>query len=427
MKDSQIEYPTQRKGVSVQDTLTTVDAIGRLLTESAFELQPLLNEIVSLTAQEMKLKASALRLIEEGTGELVLSAVHGLSERFLSEGPRFDNQSRFKRFIANGGVLKVADVRDEPDLNFSEAALAEGICSMLAVGLYQDGELAGALSVYTSNYHDFTDREIQNLSVIANQVAIAIKIARLYEAEAEKDRLQRELLLAAEIQRKVLPSRNPQIPGFEFATFYEAWEEIGGDFFDFIELPHGNLGIAVGDVSGKGIWAALLMFVVRTALRAHAEHEYAMREIMSWVNKSLYADTEAEQFATLAYGVLNVPDRRFTYVNASHVPPLLVRKGRIYPLEKGGLPVGITPKANYDEEVVQLESSDVLVFYSDGYTEVFSADDEMFGDARLWNCILENAHEPPERLIQLIEAELHGFLGSSDQGDDRTLVVMRVE
>ncbi|HUF08693.1 MAG TPA: SpoIIE family protein phosphatase, partial [Rhodothermales bacterium] len=343
MEERQISSSVSRRAVNVQDTLSTVDAIGRLLTDAAFDLNPLLNEVVRLAAQEMGLRASALRLIDEESGELVLRAVHGLSERFLSEGPRFDNQSRFQRFIANGGILKVADVREEPDLNFSEAALAEGICSMLAVGLYKDGDLVGALSVYTSEFHDFTDAEIQNLGVIANQVSIAIKIARLHEAEAEKDRLQRELVLAAEIQKKVMPSAAPNIPGFEIASLYEPWEEIGGDFFDFISLPHGNLGIAVGDVSGKGIWAALLMFVVRTALRAHADYEYAMREIMSRVNKLLHDDTEAEQFATLVYGVLNVPDRVFTYVNASHPPPLLVRDGRMHPLETGGLPVGILP------------------------------------------------------------------------------------
>jgi len=425
LEEGQISLSVPRRAVNVQDTLSTVDAIGRLLTDAAFDLKPLLNEVVRLAAQEMGLRASALRLIDEESGELVLHAVHGLSERFLSEGPRFDNQSRFKRFIANGGILKVADVREEPDLHFSEAALAEGICSMLAVGLYKDGDLVGALSVYTSEFHDFTDAEIQNLGVIANQVSIAIKIARLHEAEAEKDRLQRELILAAEIQKKVMPSAAPDIPGFEIASLYEPWDEIGGDFFDFISLPHGNLGIAVGDVSGKGIWAALLMFVVRTALRAHADYEYAMREIMSRVNKLLHADTEAEQFATLVYGVLNVPDRVFTYVNASHPPPLLVRDGRLHPLEKGGLPVGILPKAKYEEEVVKLETDDVIVFYSDGYTEVFDDNDEMFGDDRLRQCVLENAHGSPSDLIREIEVALQTFLADSEHGDDRTLVVLR--
>lgn len=412
---------------SARDALTTVEAISRLLTESAFELEPLLNEIARLTAEEMRLKASALRLLDEESGELILSAVYGLSDRFLSEGPRFDGESRFQRFIANGGVLKVVDVRDEPDLNFSEAALAEGIYSMLAVGLYEDGSLVGALSVYTSTYHDFTETEIQNFNVIANQVSIALKLARLHESAAQKDKLERELALAGEIQTRVLPAKPPRVPGFEIAMFYESWEEIGGDFYDFIELPMGNVGVAVGDVSGKGIWAALLMFVVRTALRAHAEHEYAMREIMSRVNRSLNADTDAEQFATLAYGVLNVPKRIFTYVNASHPPPLLIREGELFALEKGGLPVGILPDAEYEEEFFQLEHDDLLVFYTDGYTEVFNEADEMFGDARLRDCVLQHADRSPSQIISVIEDDIRDFLGDSEYGDDRTLVVIRVK
>jgi sigma-B regulation protein RsbU (phosphoserine phosphatase) len=417
----------ERTESTAQEALTTIDAIGRLLTESAFELTPLLDKIVRLTAEEMRLKASALRLLDEESGELVLEAVFGLSERFLAEGPRFDNQSRFQRFIANGGILKVTDVRNEPDLLFTEAAVAEGIRSSLAVGLYEDGDLIGALSVYSSTTRDFTAAEIRNFRVIANQVSIAIKLARLHESEAEKDRLEGELALAAEIQKRVLPSQAPHVPGFEIAAFYEPWEEIGGDFYDFIELPVGNLGIAVGDVSGKGIWAALLMFAVRTALRAYAEHEYAMREIMSRVNKLLHADTEAEQFATLAYGVLNVPKRIFTYVNASNPPPLLVRGGKLFPLEKGGLPVGILPEAKYEEEFFQLENDDLIVFYSDGYTEVFNEDDEMFGDARLRECILKNADLTPTELIRIIDQDVSTFLGDSEHGDDKTLVVLRVE
>jgi len=394
---------------------------------SDFDLDVMLEHIARLTAAEMGLKASALRLIDEETGELYLVAVHGLSDRFLSEGPRFDNQSRFRRFIANGGVLKVADAAKEPDLNFSEAALQEGICSMLAVGLWEDNELVGALSVYTSQYRDFSEVEVQNLMVIANQVSIALKLARLHEAAAERDRLERELALAAEIQMKVLPSSPPNIPGFDIASSYDSWDEIGGDFFDFMYLPAGNLGIAVGDVSGKGIWAALLMFVVRTSLQAHAEHEYAMREVMARVNRSLHEDTEAEQFATLVYGVLNVPERVFTYVNASHPPPILVRAGRGFPLEVGGLPVGILPKTDYQEEVIQLESGDVIVFYSDGFTEVFNNDDEMFGDERLRRCIIDNAHLEPAEIVRVIEETIDAFLLDSEQGDDRTLVVLRTK
>ncbi len=224
-----------------------------------------------------------------------------------------------------------------------------------------------------------------------------------------------------------MPAEAPQIPGFKIACGYTPWEETGGDFFDFIELPGGNLGIAVGDVSGKGIWAALLSLEVRTALRAHAEHEYAIGEIISRVNQTLYRDTEAEQFATLSYGVLNETTRMFTYVTALCPPPIVVRDGAITELDTGGLAVGILPDQEYAQARLQLEPGDLLVMYSDGYSEIFNEDDEMFGDERVRDCVLAKAHLDPEDLIEELEAEIEGFLRGSDHGDDRTIVVVAIE
>ncbi len=416
---------------SPSGALATVDYISGLLTASRFDLDQLLQEVVRTTTLHMNLKAGAVRLIDAETGELVIHAVHGLSDEFLSLSPRFDVQSRFHRLIANGGVLQVEDLNSEPDLDFTEAAGKAGIASLLAVGLYGDDELIGALSVYTRKRHAFTVGEVDSLHAIANQVSLAIKLARLYEVEAEKERLEHELSLAAEIQKRVLPAEAPQIPGFKFACRYTPWEETGGDFYDFIELPAGNLGIAVGDVSGKGIWAALLSFEVRTALRAHAEHEYAIGEVIAHVNQSLYRDTEAEQFATLSYGVLNQTSRLFTYVTALCPPPILVRDGAITELDTGGLAVGVLPDQEYDQALLQLEPGDLLVMYSDGYSEIFNEADEMFGDERVQDCILAtalaNPDQDPDVVIEKLEAEIEGFLQGSDHGDDRTIVVLAVE
>ncbi len=411
--------------------LATVDYISGLLTASGFDLNQLLQEVVRTTALHMDLKASAVRLIDTETGELVIHAVQGLSDEFLSLSPRFDIQSRFRRLIANGGVLQVEDLSKEHDLDFIEAAETAGISSLLAVGLYENGELIGALSVYTRKRHAFTSTEVDSLRVIANQVSLAIKLARLYEVEAEKERLEHELSLAAQIQKRVLPAEAPEIPGFKFACRYIPWEETGGDFYDFIELPGGNLGIAVGDVSGKGIWAALLSLEVRTALRAHAEHEYSIGEIIARVNQTLYRDTEAEQFATLSYGVLNQTTRMFTYVTALCPPPILVRDGTITELDTEGLAIGVLPDQKYDQALLQLEPGDLLVMYSDGYSEIFNEDGEMFADGRVQDCVLAtalaNPDQDPDVVIEKLEAEIEGFLQGSDHGDDRTIVVVAVE
>ncbi|MGD8414193.1 MAG: SpoIIE family protein phosphatase [Candidatus Latescibacterota bacterium] len=425
LEDRPDTFPDDQATAST--ALATVDYLSGLLTASEFDVNQLLDEAVRVTAEHMKLKASAIRLIDPSSGELVVHAVYGLSDWFLSEGPRYGMESRFRRLIDNGGVLQVENVAHEPDLRFSEAALREGIHALLAVGLVADGALIGALSVYSAEPHRFTQTQIESMRAIANQVSVAIELARLHKVQGEKGRLERDLELAGEIQKRVLPADAPKIPGFTVACHYEPWEQVGGDFYDFIELPLGNVGIVVGDVSGKGIWASLLSFVARTAVRAHAEHEYSIGEIVARVNQTLYEDTKAEQFATLAYGVLNVADKMFTYVTALCPPPLLVRNGKITELDTDGLAVGVLPNQKYRQSFFRFAPGDLLVMYSDGYSEVFNEDGEMFGDERVARCILKNAQQAPRRLIEELEAEIESFLDGSDHGDDRTIVVVAAD
>lgn len=413
--------------IVAHEGLIALDAISQLLTISAFDLDKLLDEIVRTTAERLQVKASALRLVDVQTGRLVLKAVYGLSRQFLNEGPAFDTESRFQQLIRNGGKLEILDVSQEPDLHFSKASLTEGICSLLAVGLYQDDEVIGALSVYTEVPHHFAEPEVRTLRVMANQAVVALQLAHLHKAQMEKDWLVRELDLAANIQARILPTRMPILEGMRLAGWGRPWTQVGGDLYDFMELPEGNLGIAIGDVSGKGVPAALLMFTVRMALRAHVEHEYAVREIMRRVNRALYRDTQAEQFATLFYGVLNVPGRVFTYVNASHNPPLLFRDDEIIPLEVGGLPVGMFAEEVYEEEAVQLMAGDLLVFYTDGYTDVSGADGDIFGEERLYACLRAHRHDEPEQIIRALEQKVSAFIHASDHGDDRTMVVLKID
>jgi len=421
-----MQHPSDSQ-TAAQEGLVALDMISQLLTTSAFDLDRLLTEIVRTTAKRMRVKASALRMLHEETGELALTAVYGLSPTFLSEGPVFDTQSRFQQLIENGGVLEILDVSREPDLRFSQAVLAEGIASLLAVGLYQDDKIIGALSVYTDAPQHFSDPAVRTLRVIANQASVAVQLARLHQAEMEKDQLEWELTLAGEIQAGVLPKQMPAFGGMRIAGWSEPWQQVGGDFYDFIELPEGNLGIVIGDVSGKGIPAALLMFTVRMAVRAHVEHEYALREIMRRVSRALYRDTQPEQFATLFYGVLNLPNRVFTYVNASHNPPLIFRGDQVLSLEVGGLPVGLLPDLRYEEAAVQLLPGDLLVFYTDGYTDIAGENNEFFGEERLRRCLQQHRHEDPEQIIQALEKVATTFISTSDHGDDRTMVVIKVD
>lgn len=410
----------------IRDELVAIDEVSKLLTASELDPYALLDEIVRTTAREMGMKASALRLIDEEIGELVIKAVYGLSPEFLGEQSIVDTRRRFHRMIENDGIIMIGDVRSDPDFSLSKAAETEGICSLLAVGLYRDGKTVGALSVYTDAPHVFTISEVQALRVIANYGSVALELANLHESRMEKEWLERELELAAEIQRTVLPERMPVVPGYDIAGRSDSWEDIGGDFFDFIELPEDNLGIALGDVSGKSVPAALLMFTVRTALRAHAEHEYGIAEIIRRVNHALCRDTKTEQFATLFYGVLNVSNQLMTYVNAGHNPPLLFRRDKIILLKAGGSPVGMLETSRYGQEVIGLDKGDVLVMYTDGYAEITGYEDEGLDDEPFVRVLRANLHRDAEGLIVAVESALGEKLDRADHGDDRTMVVVKV-
>lgn len=415
----------EHRGVP-QEQLSVLDAISHLLTVSNFDLNTLLNEICRITTQELGVKACTIRLLDEDTGEMVLKAVYGLSLEYLSKGPVIAARSAFREVIERGEVSQIVDVSRDPRLQYSEEAIAEGICSRLTVGLFRDGRAFGALSVYTDRPHEFSGDEIETFQTIANQAAVAVHLARLYQERMEIRRIEQELAIAAEIQANLMPKLAPEIEGIAIAGWTRACEEVGGDFYDFIDLPYTNVGIAIGDVSGKGIPAALLMATARTALRVQAENVYAMREVIGRVNRALCRDTRPEEFATLFYGVLDARARVLTFVNAGHNFPLLFRGDGVIPLKTGGVPVGLFPEATYKEEPVRLQAGDLLVLYTDGFTEVTDRSGEQFGEERLVQAIREHRHLDPEDLVRRLDVAVDGFECDERYCDDRTMVVLKV-
>ena len=415
-------------GSGMGNQLATLDAISHLLTETVFDLEPLLYEIVRIAAQKLGVMACSIRLLDQASGELVLKAVYGLSEQYLTKGPVFAAESAYRRVISKGEVIRIRDIREEPwRKHFENEADEAGIRSRLSVGLLRDGKVIGALSVYTASVHDFGDAEVQTFETVANQATLAIHLARLHKDRIEIQRLEQELEIAAGIQAHLNPSHTPQIPGIQIGAVSRASEEVGGDFFDFIELPGDNLGIAIGDASGKGIPAALLMSSVATGLRVQTESVYSIGEIVGRLNRTICHHTRQEQFATVFYGVLNATDRMLTYVNAGHDYPVILRKGEQIPLKVGGRPPGIYPESTYKEERVQLEPNDVLVMYTDGFVDVFNADEEIFGEERLFQAIHQLSALDPDDIIWGAQEALLQFQGAAaGPVDDRTMIVVKI-
>jgi len=312
------------------------------------------------------------------------------------------------------------------------AALAAGDTQDLrfhaTVPIVSQGRSLGILNVATDEWQFLTASDLQLLSAVGAQIGVALERARLYDlAEAQRARMQRELDMAREVQAGLLPSRLPRLPGFSLAADWRSAREVAGDFYDIFPLADGRWGLVVADVSDKGAPAALYMAMVRSLIRATAEQTSGPAEVLRQVNRALSAQSSAEMFVTVFYAVLDPTTRRLTYTNAGHDRPLVRRASpdaRIEQLPGGGLPLGMFGEVRLADATLTLAPGDVLVAYTDGLTEAFNADGEMFGDERLLQTVRALPTASAKELLEAIMAHVTTFTGGAPQSDDITLLVM---
>ncbi len=262
------------------------------------------------------------------------------------------------------------------------------------------------------------------LETLATEAAVAIENARLYRETMEKARMEQEMRIAAEIQQALLPKAGRIGAYFRAAAASLPCRSIGGDFFDYVDLPGGAFGFALGDVAGKGPPAALLSAMMQGIFAAQAASNDRPSQTITRVNLALYRRGIESRFVTLMYGSLE-RDGKLTYCNAGHNPPLVIGKGSMRRLEVGGPIVGLFEAASFTEETVQLASGDWLIVFSDGVSEALSADGEEYGEARIVTTAQKNvAAEPPE-MLQAIFTDVRAFTKGVAQNDDITALVLR--
>jgi sigma-B regulation protein RsbU (phosphoserine phosphatase) len=302
-----------------------------------------------------------------------------------------------------------------------------GIKSVLAAPLLLKGHMTGSLNVFNKQVPGgFTEADTRLLAIIATESAQVIENARLYEEERALLRMQEEMRMARKIQADLLPKSPPAIVGYDIAGTSIPAKIVGGDYFDFIRLDEHRLGICLGDVSGKGMPAALLMANVQATLRSQAISCGSPCECLARSNDLLLASTDLERYATLFYGVLDTREHSLYYCNAGHNPPFIFRKGGgPERLEVGGTVVGCFGATDYSDATVEIRPGDVLVLYSDGVTEAMNDRGEEFGERGLADVIISSIDDPAESiLLKLIEmARAHG--GQAAPGDDMTVIVVK--
>jgi serine phosphatase RsbU (regulator of sigma subunit)/anti-sigma regulatory factor (Ser/Thr protein kinase) len=308
-----------------------------------------------------------------------------------------------------------------------EALKAAGV--KLVVPLVSQGELIGLLNLgprLSEQEYSGDDRRL--LDNLASQAAPALRVGQLVreqEAEARsRERLEQELQVAQLIQQNFLPKQLPQLPGWGVAAFYRPARAVGGDFYDFIELEDGRVGIVVGDVTDKGVPAALVMAATRSVLRASAMRLVSPAEVLQRVNDLLCPDIPEKMFVTCLYGVLDPATGHFRFANAGHNLPYVNKGTAVDELRATGMPLGLLPGMSYDEQEAVLAPGETVLLHSDGLAEAHSPTQDMFGFPRLKELVGHG--EGGEELIDLLLRELDTFTGQAwEQEDDITLVTIQ--
>jgi sigma-B regulation protein RsbU (phosphoserine phosphatase) len=314
--------------------------------------------------------------------------------------------------------------------------------SGLALPLVAHGIPAGLMLIQSTRKARFTQGEAAILSTLAGYAAVAMqraglieqlqgKIDALEEAQVElaaKERLERELELARQVQLSMLPHTFPDTPGVEFAASYAPARQVGGDFYDVIRLDDERVALVIADVSDKGMPAALYMALARSFILAEARRLDPPGVVLQHVNQLLLEVGEQDMFVTVFYGVLDRRNGRLTYSRAGHDHPFLLRDGRIEQLDGHGMALGLfdAPLFTLSEETIDLRPGDRLILYTDGLTDVDGPDGEMLGREGLAACLRDHAGRPPAEMCRAIFAALTDYRGDAPQFDDMALVVASI-
>ncbi|HYE02087.1 MAG TPA: GAF domain-containing SpoIIE family protein phosphatase [Phycisphaerales bacterium] len=428
--------------VALRRRVTELGALYRLssMLVRTEEVDRLLEVALALAVEVLRVDAGSIAVIEEGLDDLVIKSAQGLSPEWLRYSSALSHGGEFRKAALAGEIVWVPDLSADARVVEPERARRERLHSLLSTGLMYQGRPIGLVRLYTRAPRQFTEAERGLLRSIADQSAAAVMNARLRKLREENERVSRQMRLAADVQRRMLPRAMPDSLVFDVAARYVPSLELGGDFYDFIPLG-GHLGLAIGDVVGKGVAAALLMSAVRASLRAHAQDVYEIDEVCARVNAALSGDTRDDEFATLWYAVADPVTLRLTYCNAGHNPPALLRPGAgnetggagppaLTELCEGGMALGIDRAQRYERGVTTLARGDVLVAYTDGLTDAVDFSGARLGKARLHDMlrriVARQPALPAAAIVEEVFWELRQFAGLTPRPDDISLVVLRV-
>lgn len=406
------------------------------------ELQIIMDDLLNLLLMEFEFDIAIIQL-KNGDGTFSVCSYQGANRRPITDSHWYMESAPYCDMACfDGKTHFLNDVRLAAGAPELEKTLAEGIVSCAHIPISREGQpVIGIMSLFSKSIAGlFTQEFITLLTSLAGQLAQAITIADEMKAKVrerdqkeqallENARVTRDMEIASQIQISLLPESVPELFGLEIAGRCISAAHVGGDYYDYFRRNDHTLDMLIADVSGHSVGAALIMAEVRTLLRAQVNSSHSASDILNSLNSQLYDDlTRAELFITMFYAKYNTATGRLTFSNAGHNPPLIRRAGEksCIELDTEGLIIGVKPSVIFEERSIEVASGDVVLFYTDGLTEAYAPDGDMFGTERVCRHLGSVTHLPAKEIVESFYSEIFAFTGSVTLQDDVSIVALKI-
>lgn len=396
------------------------------LLNSTLDLAELLELILRIARTEVKADRASVFLVDHRRNELWSIVASGLDQQEI----RIPFGKGVAGRVASSG--EIVNTEDAYTLDFFDSSFDRKFNyktrSLLCVPIrHISGAIVGVVELLNAESGRFSQEDADFLSQLSGHMAMALENARMHRDSLEKQRRERDLVLARSIQRGLLPEAPPVVPGYEIAVLNDPCFEVGGDYYDFLQLGPQSLLIVIADVQGKGVAAALVMSNLKATLRALVMHLHSLEVLAFSLNEMLYSSAGAGRYLSLFLGLVDTRRNVLQYINAGHVPPVLVNAaGDVKLLEEGGSVIGLFPQADYKRGSVKLNPGDVLVCSTDGILEISDEHGNEYGSMRLAECVRRQREKSAQTIADAVLAEVASYSTASMNVDDKMMVVMKV-
>jgi len=389
------------------------------------DLGELFGVILAIVIEQTRAERASLFLLDTQRQELWSLVAQGLGQVEI----RLPAGKGLAGWVAQSGeTLNIPDAYEDARFDRSVDKASGYRTRNLLVAPVRDkgGRIVGVIQLLNKAGEGFGEDDIDFLHDISVPAAIALDNARLHKESLARQRLEKDLQLARTIQRSLLPEAPPEVPGFEIAVRYEASQQVGGDYYDFIRLSPDTLMVVVADVEGKGAASAMVMSNVQATLHTLARHVHSLEGIMFNLNERVIESTRSGKYMTMFLALIDIPRRGIHYVNAGHVAPLLVRENQVIPLNEGSPVVGLLPGMRYRRGHAKLAPGDIVVACTDGISEAAGASEEEYGTERLGREVMARRTQSPANLVAELFTQINEFSIGATHPDDKILMVLKV-